>query len=259
MSDPFLKVAPGDAVDFNSVSWNAMLRAGQLASASDGVSSGPLTRNRAPAIVKVQNTTGIALDRFNVIGLGAPVWDPTLDTAHEKAFLDQIVFEGVAPTYPAGGWLYGIVIDGCAAAAPSGDLPIVRAIVSGAAIVQLSLPDQGNTSARIDVGIYDHMIACVHGSARILWMAASTNTAGYYWAVVLLGTPGSNFAIGTAAGAIPAGSSTAPGSGQATLQSGEVVNVKNACGAPAGNIAGGNTVSVAWDDGDIAWVAPLQC
>lgn len=90
---PFAKKSSGDSPSMRAVEWNALMDAAIAAKVREGGSADLGIREAYPTtIAKVQNTTGIALNRFDCVGLNGPIIRPDFELS---TFLKQPAFFAV--------------------------------------------------------------------------------------------------------------------------------------------------------------------
>jgi hypothetical protein len=131
------------------------------------------------AVVSVKNMTGGSLPRFSVVGLDAPIFDPTLGDDALAAFQSFVGFHAVVPTLAGYEGYYGILLE------PLGDGAIGTAAVSGVVPVRLNVISPGDEWAEVSDGLTSCLQTGPTGSAQILWRQAG---AGPMWGVVRLTT-----------------------------------------------------------------------
>lgn len=169
MADAFKKVSAGTALDIPAVAYNAMLDAAvaHRKQQVQGAEAIPAIRNSG--IVKVKNTSGGPLSRFQVVGLGDPIVSPT-DNAQE--FERQVTFNGVLPTSEG---RYGVLVE------PLDENAVGSAVVAGVVAVRMAIGSTTYEFAQV-AGTHDYLANVPHGSARVLWM--EDGVAPVRWTVV---------------------------------------------------------------------------
>jgi hypothetical protein len=214
MPDPFAKVQPGQQVTFSATAWNAMLAAGRaemMRQSDKGV--GTLTTGRNSTIVRVQNNSGVDLDRHAVLGLDGPIFTPTdsLDS-----FLQEVTFSGIDPVDASRGRF-------CVLMEPAPIDRVVRAWVAGVCQVRVDLTDTAHAFAEVETGETGLLVSGDTGSAEILWCETDDGYYGYetgeQWAIVRLGAVASIVQIAKATTSITARSTATYGTGSAKIQS----------------------------------------
>lgn len=139
----------------------------------------PTRLRRDHTEVLLKNSSGAAVDRYGVLGLGAPI-------ITEDANADQFksrgpTFVGATPATGTHEGKFAILLD----ALP--DDKLGRAVVSGTVQCQINVNDAGDDYADIknaDATQLDSQADPSTGCAHILWKEAGTGTK---WAVVRLG------------------------------------------------------------------------
>ena len=100
MGDQFRKVLPGDPLKIPAEAWNALvdLSQDQKNQRHDQLSQTEGT-SRQTTLAKVRNQTGVDLDRFSIVALGAPIITPA---ANLTEFKRQVSFQGLVPSTGTG-------------------------------------------------------------------------------------------------------------------------------------------------------------
>ena len=171
MADAFKKVSAGTPLDIPAAAYNAMLDAAVAHRKQQVQGAEAIPTNRHSGIVKVKNTTGAPLSRFQVVGLGDPIVSPN-DNFQE--FARQVTFHATLPT---GEGRYGVLID------PVDVNAIGSAVVGGVVAVRMAIGSTAYDFAQV-AGSHDYLINVPHGSARVLWM--EPGIAPVRWTVVRL-------------------------------------------------------------------------
>lgn len=127
--------------------------------------------------VRIKNNTGANRGRFEVVGLGDPLFDPA--TA-EDAFKDQLAFIGQMPTIDHEG-KFAILLE----PVPAGKLG--RACLFGVCPTQIIITDEAHAFADIYPSVTATLYGAESGAAQILWKQSGT---GLKWAMVRIGSPG---------------------------------------------------------------------
>jgi hypothetical protein len=263
MPDPYAKVQPGDEVSFSAVTWNAMVDAGRaLKGQMFGVQTPAPSFITSTTIVPVLNTTGGALARYSVLGLGDPIFTP--DEHSVDIFLRGVTFRGVIPVVGTHDRKYVILIE------PAPANQVVRGCIAGVCPVLIDQQDHTHECARIYQTTPGKMLSSMHGHARILWREGLQGSGyGYYdggvqWAVVMLGVTGASGGVGKAASTITPKAGPVFGSGHVDIYRNlqgsedgplETIQVSN----PGSEISVGKWVAYEYDAFDVPWVAPLEC
>ena len=129
---------------------------------------------RQSGIVLVRNASGSARERFDVLGIDAPVVSPS---ANLTTFQTQVAVDGITPVDPDHRGRFVVLLDPLAAGA------IGRAYISGACPAKLYVEDDGHTYADIADGDPTALASGGSGSAQILWREGGT---GAQWGIVRL-------------------------------------------------------------------------
>ena len=172
MGDKFHKVLPGDPLKIPAEAWNALVDLSQaqknqqhdLLVQSEGTS-------RQNNLAKVRNQTGVDLDRFSIVALGAPIITPA---ANIKEFKRQISFQGLVPG-AASGSRFGVLLE------PLKNNTIGTAAVAGCVIVRISVGVAAYNCAETIVGQNGYLRSVPHGPASVLWIEPSGEVR---WAVI---------------------------------------------------------------------------
>ncbi len=215
MPDPFRKLQPGDGIPTSATLWNAMIEAGRQAAGSRfDRGRSPLTTARSSALIRVENTTESDLDRFAVLGLDDPIFQPH---ENEDAFLREVTFKGVEPSVPTHSGRFAILFE------PSQPGTVVRAWVAGCTQVRLDVLDDGHEWADVEDGITARLQSSTVGSAQIVWREGTGGGydgygTGEQWAIVRIGCRPGDVGIGQVTVQIgKASGATRPGVGKVKL------------------------------------------
>jgi hypothetical protein len=145
----------------------------------------------AANMVYVKNTTGVAVDRLNILGIGGSQIDPTTNT-----FKETTVFNGVIPSQT--GHTSGRFV---ITAEPIGIDAIGGAYVAGFTPVQINIIDEGHNFADIKDSDITQLESAASGAAVILYKeegtgsklaiirfggSGGTSTASTIWAKVIV-------------------------------------------------------------------------
>jgi hypothetical protein len=128
-----------------------------------------------PDFIKVKNNSGFDVDRFGILGLDDPIFNPT-DSLQE--FKNSVVFVGVTPIFGAHKGHFCIIRE------PLGDQRIGTAWVMGACRALVNVVDLAHQWADVMDGDATQLQSDWGGSARILWRESGL---GQKWAYLLLG------------------------------------------------------------------------
>jgi len=172
------RVRPGDALKIPAPAYNAFADAAEAVRNLDrSMSARPLVGTREPDIIYVLNSSGVALDRYDVLGIEGPVITPQ---KNEDEFMHRVVMEGTTPADADHTGKFVIMLE----ALPDGD--IGRAVLSGVTLCRLDVLDAAHKYADIADGDVTTLETAETGAAQILWYDSTT---GSDWAVVRLGVP----------------------------------------------------------------------
>ncbi len=174
MADPFRQIRPGEVVtNWPRQPWNQMV--GRLKNQADDGPTGSPTGG--PITILLENTTGVPVDEFSILGIGRPV---TTFAENESIFKDQDVDQGIAPEAgkPFAVLQRPIAVDGFGPARILGRTP-----------VYLNLTDITHEFAAPSDST-DQLDSAASGPARILWVETDDESGGRatgeQWAVVIL-------------------------------------------------------------------------
>ncbi len=134
-------------------------------------------RARCSGLVRVKNNSGGDCQRFDILGIDTPVFDPANGGQAEKAFTHEVVLSGVTPILPDHQGKFLILQEPLAAG------KIGWAAVSGVSVVWLDVQEETDQFAEISDGETVVLTTGTCGSARILWKPPGT---GEMWGIVRL-------------------------------------------------------------------------
>ena len=179
--DPLAKVIPGQPMRIPATAYNAFIDAVKATQGiTQNIEGGPQS-SRSSSPIFIKNTTLATIQRFGVLGIDAPLVDPTTDL---EAFKRRIAFTGSTPSDMMHKGKFAIAIEPIAASA------IGKASINGLCITKVKFPDPNVRKpefADIDDGIVINLKAKGHGSASILWHEPTPAGGGTVWAIVRLG------------------------------------------------------------------------
>ena len=179
--DPLAKVIPGQPMRIPATAYNAFIDAVKATRGiTQNIEGGPLS-SRSSSPIFIKNTTAATIQRFGVLGIDAPLVDPTADL---EAFKRHIAFTGSTPADATHTGKFAIALEPIAAGA------IGKACVDGLCITKVKLPDPNVSKpefADIDDGITIDLKAQHRGAAAVLWHEPTPAGGGTVWAVVRLG------------------------------------------------------------------------
>lgn len=173
--DPF----PTDAGTLNA--WNAAAMAHAIG--QGGTGEGNFTPASDSGVVLVKNTSGVGRERFDVLGLDAPIITPTANLAE---FKNGPAFKGVTPTADHRGRF--VVLP-----EPVGVDGVIPARVAGLTVAKVDFTAGVFRYAETVPGNAGSLRASPIGSARILWPTTGTSVE---WSAVLLGVGNSHELVG---------------------------------------------------------------
>jgi hypothetical protein len=178
MGDAMKKVKPGDPLVIPAATFNTFIDsardflARQHQQAQAGTPSG-----RHNCIVLVRNDSGSDRERFDVLGISGPVFDPASDA---EAFKNYPAMTGVTPAEDDHQGKFVILLEPVLAG------KLARAVAAGVVPARVDVPDEDYPYRLADVtdGSAANLTAAKVGSAAILWREGGT---GVQWALVRLG------------------------------------------------------------------------
>jgi hypothetical protein len=178
MGDAMKKVKPGDPLVIPAATFNTFIDsardflARQHQQAQAGTPSG-----RHNCIVLVRNDSGADRERFDVLGISGPVFDPASDV---EAFKNYPAITGVTPAEDDHQGKFVILLEPVLAG------KLARAVAAGVVPARVDVPDEDYPYrlAEITDGSAANLTAVKVGSAAILWREGGT---GVQWALVRLG------------------------------------------------------------------------
>ena len=167
------KVKSGDPLKISAATFNTFIdvaRDYQARQHQQGQGSRAAVRHSG--LVLVRNDSGADWQRFDVLGVSGPVFDPAAD---EDAFKNQPALVGVTPTEASHAGRFVVLLEPVAA----GEVGL--ACGSGVCLVHIYVEDASLKFADVNDGSAASLKTSRTGSATILWKAGSTGTV---WAVV---------------------------------------------------------------------------
>jgi hypothetical protein len=172
MGDQFRKVLPGDPLKIPAEAWNALvdLSQDQKNQRHDQLSQTEGT-SRQTTLAKVRNQTGVDLDRFSIVALGAPIITPA---ANLTEFKRQVSFQGLVPSTGTGP-RFGVLLE------PLKNNLIGTAAIGGCVITRVSVGSVAYNAAETIVGQNGYLRSVPHGPASVLWIES---TGAIRWAVI---------------------------------------------------------------------------
>ncbi len=178
MGDTLKKVKPGDPLVIPAATFNTFVDAARdylqrrHCQSQQGTPSG-----RHNCIIHVRNDSGADRERYEVLGIDSPIFDPAGD---EEAFMNTPAVSGVTPAEEDHAGKFVVLLEPVAV----GELAL--AVAAGAVPVRVDVPDEDYPYrlAEVTDGSASHLTAAKNGSAVILWREGGT---GVQWALVRLG------------------------------------------------------------------------
>ena len=144
----FDHVRAGEALRIRAPAWNAMLDVAADHRAAPSLSAEPKARRSEGGIVPVKNTSGADRERFDILGVDAPIFTPadSLD-----AFKDQVALKGVTPTLGDHESRFVVLLEPVKAGG------IGLAGVQGVFPVKVDVQDEDHEFADVDDGECGHL------------------------------------------------------------------------------------------------------
>jgi hypothetical protein len=127
--------------------------------------------SRQTTLAKVRNQTGVDLDRFSIVALGAPIITPA---ANLTEFKRQVSFQGLVPSAGTGP-RFGVLLE------PLKNNLIGTAAIGGCVITRVSVGSVAYNAAETIVGQNGYLRSVPHGPASVLWIES---TGALRWAVI---------------------------------------------------------------------------
>lgn len=152
----------------------------QLTPGSGGNQPARVGQQRNAGVIFVRNDSGSDRDRFDVLGVGAPIVSPT-DNLDE--FKRQVTFAGVTPVEDDHAQKFVVLQEPVAAGG------LARAVIHGVTVARVSVETGDETAAGITDNDPSSLSASDTGAAQILWLEG---TSGSVWAIVRLGGGSAN-------------------------------------------------------------------
>lgn len=241
MSDIYAEMKPGDKPRLSATAWNDLIRMLKWWKNLPPQFRRPRGPVANPAIVKVLNSTGSTVQRYQVLGIDQQsglVISPDQDV---DRFRGQLCFNGVLPAAHTHSCSFVVALDSI----PSGS--IGDCAISGAVQcqIQVTSANEGFTSADILAGDSTQLTLVV-GGFRVLYVQSGTGTKwgvvhlgnrdGLYTAAIKAGQP-TDIAVGSLAQFVISGNGIAPGTNISADTQNIIAEIKNAAGRQA--IVGG--------------------
>ena len=180
MSSALRKVRSGDPLVIPAAAYNAFIDAAlDFRQRTAHLGQGAQPSFSQASIVLVRNDSGSNQNRMAVLGVDAPIIDPS---ANEEEFRNRVALSCVAPEEGTHEGRFVVLAE------PIANGKIGRAYAAGVCPVKIDVPDEEHEwrYAEIADGITGNLKVSMQGSATILWRAGGT---GVQWAVIRLGQP----------------------------------------------------------------------
>ena len=180
MSSALKKVRSGDPLVIPAAAYNAFIDAAiDYRQRTAHLGQGAQPSFSQASIVLVRNDSGSNQNRMAVLGVDAPIIDPS---ANEEEFRNRVALSCVAPEEGTHEGRFVVLAE------PIANGKIGRAYAAGVCPVKIDVPDEEHEwrYAEIADGITGNLKVGMQGSAGILWRAGGT---GVQWAVIRLGQP----------------------------------------------------------------------
>jgi hypothetical protein len=180
MSSALRKVRSGDPLVIPAAAYNAFIDAAlDFRQRTAHLGQGAQPSFPQASIVLVRNDSGSNQNRMAVLGVDAPIIDPS---ANEEEFRNRVALSCVAPEEGTHEGRFVVLAE------PIANGKIGRAYAAGVCPVKIDVPDEEHEwrYAEIADGITGNLKVSMQGSATILWRAGGT---GVQWAVIRLGQP----------------------------------------------------------------------
>ncbi len=182
MSDAMKKVRTGDPLAVPAKAYNAFIDAAKdfhQRTANLGQQATP--GYRSAGIVLVKNESGESRARFDVLGLGDPIFLPDGGSVAEQSFKNAVAFRGDMPDQTLHQGRFVVLLEPLAAGA------IGRACLAGVTVARLRLEDADQQVIHAEIIDADAtaLQPAAAGSAAVLWHQ-DTSGGGDVWAIVRL-------------------------------------------------------------------------
>lgn len=180
MSSALRKVRSGDPLVIPAAAYNAFIDAAiDYRQRTAHLGQGAQPSFSQASIVLVRNDSGSNQNRMAVLGVDAPIIDPS---ANEEEFKNRVALACVTPEERTHVGRFVVLAE------PIATGKIGRAYAAGVCPVKIDVPDEEHEwrYAEIADGITGNLKVSMQGSATILWRAGGT---GVQWAVIRLGQP----------------------------------------------------------------------
>ena len=180
MSSALRKVRSGDPLVIPAAAYNAFIDAAiDYRQRTAHLGQGAQPSFSQASIVLVRNDSGSNQNRMAVLGVEAPIIDPS---ANEEEFRNRVALSCITPAADTHEGKFVVLAE------PIANGKIGRAYAAGVCPVKIDVPDEEHEwrYAEIADGVTANLKVGLQGSATILWRAGGT---GVQWAVIRLGQP----------------------------------------------------------------------
>ena len=181
----FTKAQPGQPMRIPAAAYNAMLAAAEAYSFGNSLGGPGRGSARAPHILRLKNATGAAVQRFSVLGIGAPIIEASTEVPgsgeeeydiQAKFFANCNAFSGVAPVFADHEKRWCITLESI----PAGEFG--AAAILGVFPCLVSVGAETDPEAKVINADKEKLESCESGgTADILWKESGTGTK---WALV---------------------------------------------------------------------------
>jgi len=178
MGDAMKKVKPGDPLTIPAATFNTFVdSARDYLQRRHGQGQQATPSGRHNCTIPIRNDSGADRERYEVLGIDSPIFDPASD---EEAFKNTPALSAVTPAEDDHAGKFVVLLEPVAAG------EIALGIAAGAVPVRLDVPDEDYPYrlAEVTDGSAANLTAVKVGSAAILWREGGT---GVQWALVRLG------------------------------------------------------------------------
>ena len=180
MSDSLKKVQSGQPLVIPASAYNAFIDAAlDFRQRTAHLGQGAQPSFAQASIVLVRNDSGSNQSRMSVLGVDAPIIDPS---ANEDEFKNRVALSCVTPAADTHEGKFVVLAE------PIASGKIGCAYAAGVCPVKIDVPDEDYPYrlAEVTDDSADNLTAVKRGSAAILWREGGT---GVQWALVRLGNP----------------------------------------------------------------------
>ena len=184
MGDTLKKVKSGDPLVIPAQTFNTFIDAARdfrRRQLHQGQRPQPATRHTG--LVLVKNASGSDRNRFDILGIDAPIFTPSESV---ESFKNAVALSGVTPSEASHSGSFVILLE------PVGSGEIGLACAQGVCPVKVNVTDTDHPYADVSDGEASSLTSGTSGAAFILWKETGT---GEKWAVVRLGVPAGASAI----------------------------------------------------------------